>query len=119
MAKVLIVDDAIFMRMTIKRILEGKGYMIVGEASTGVEAIEEFDKLRPDVVIMDITMPEMDGIDALRRIKEIEPKAKIIICSAISQQEKITEAIQCGAQQFIVKPFEPDLLVRAMERVLA
>ena len=119
MASVLIVDDAVFMRMTIKRILEGKGHTVVSEAATGVEAIEKFAETRPDVVIMDITMPEMDGIDALKRIKILNPEAKIIICSAIGQQEKVAEAIRCGAQQFIVKPFEPEVLVRAMERVLA
>lgn len=118
MAKVLIVDDAAFMRMNIKQIVEGEGHSVVGQAATGVEAIEKFTEVKPDVVIMDITMPEMDGIDALRRIKILEPRAKIIICSAIGQTEKIAEAIQCGAQEFIVKPFQSGQLVRALEKVL-
>lgn len=119
MASVLIVDDAVFMRATIKQILEANGHSVAGEASTGVEAIEKFAELKPDVVIMDITMPKMGGIDALKRIKVLDPNAKIIICSAIGQQDKIAESIQCGAQEFIVKPFAPSLLVRAMERVMA
>lgn len=118
MAKVLVVDDAMFMCMTIKQILEKNGHVMVGSASNGIEAVEKFVELRPDIVILDITMPEMNGIEALRRIKIIEPKAKVIICSAIGQQEMIAQAIELGAQQFIVKPFEANQLVEAIDRLV-
>ncbi len=118
MAKVLVVDDAIFMRATIKRILEENGHSIVAEASTGVEAVEKFAEVKPDVVILDITMPEMDGIAALKRIKIIEPKAKIIICSALGQKDKVVEAIKEGALSFIVKPFKEEKLVEVVEQAI-
>lgn len=118
MAKVLVVDDAIFMRATIKRILEENGHSIVAEASTGVEAVEKFAEFKPDVVILDITMPEMDGIAALKRIKIIEPKAKIIICSALGQKDKVVEAIKEGALSFIVKPFKEEKLVEVVEQAI-
>jgi len=119
MAKILVVDDAAFMRMTLKRISEAQGHTVVGEAGTGIEAIEKFEELRPDLIIMDITMPGMNGIDALRRIKEIEPKAKVIICSALGQMDKITESIDAGADDYIVKPFEPIHLERALKKLLS
>lgn len=118
MAKVLVVDDAMFMCMTIKQILEKNDHVMVGSASNGIEAVEKFVELRPDIVILDITMPEMNGIEALRRIKIIEPKAKVIICSAIGQQEMIAQAIELGAQQFIVKPFEANQVVEAIDRLV-
>lgn len=118
MARVLVVDDAIFMRATIGRLLEEKGHSMVGEASTGIEAIDKFVEVKPDVVILDITMPEMDGIDALKQIKEIDPNAKVIICSAIGQKDKVVEAIEHGALSFIVKPFTPEYLVEAVEQAV-
>ena len=119
MASVLIVDDAAFMRLTIKQMLEANGHTVAAEAANGKEAVEQFVETRPDVVILDITMPEMNGLEALERIKIIEPKAKIIICSALGQQEMIAKAIELGAQQFIVKPFEAAVLVETMDRILA
>lgn len=118
MARVLVVDDAIFMRATIGKMLEENGHSMVGEASTGIEAVEKFVEVKPDIVILDITMPEMDGIAALKRIKIIEPKAKVIICSAIGQKDKVVEAIDEGALSFIVKPFEVEQLIDAVEQAM-
>lgn len=118
MAKVLVVDDAAFMRMSIKQILEKNGHTMIAEAGTGTEAIQRFKEYKPDVTILDITMPEMSGLEALRIIKELDPKAKIVICSALGQQEQLARAIQLGAKDFIVKPFEPDRMIAALEKVL-
>jgi len=103
--KVLIVDDAAFMRMMIKDILEKNGYNVVGEAENGSVAVEKYKELTPDLVTMDITMPEKDGIQALKEIKEIDPSATIIMCSAMGQQAMVIDAIQAGAKDFIVKTF--------------
>lgn len=119
MAGVLIVDDAAFMRLTIKQMLEAHGHTMVGEAADGLEAVKKYTELKPDVVMLDITMPEMNGIEALRQIKEINPNAKIIICSAMGQQAMVAQAIQYGAKDFIVKPFEEARLIAALERVLS
>ena len=110
MAKVLIVDDAAFMRMMIKDILEKGGFEIVGEANNGIKAVELFKKEKPDVVTMDITMPDMDGIEAVKAIKEFDPAAKIIMCSAMGQQTMVMDAIKAGAKDFIVKPFQLERL---------
>lgn len=118
MARVLVVDDAAFMRMTIKKMIEPDGYTIVGEAGNGVEAVQKYMELQPDVVLLDITMPEMNGVDALKRIKEFDPKAKVIICSAMGQQAMVAQAVQSGAKDFLVKPFERDRLIAALKRVL-
>lgn len=118
MASVLIVDDAAFMRLTLKQMLEAYGYSVAGEAANGKEAVIKFIEAKPDVVLLDITMPEMDGIEALKRIKEADPKAKVIICSAMGQQTMIAQAIQCGAKDFVVKPFEEKRLIAALENVL-
>lgn len=118
MASVLIVDDAAFMRMTIKKMLEPHGYVVVGEAQNGIEAVKRYIELKPDIVLLDITMPEMNGVEALKRIKELDPKAKVIICSAMGQQEMVAQSIQCGAKDFIVKPFVEDRLVAAIEKVM-
>lgn len=118
MARVLVVDDAAFMRMTIKKMIESDGYTVVGEAGNGVEAVQKYMELQPDAVLLDITMPEMNGVDALKRIKEFDPKAKVIICSAMGQQAMVAQAVQSGAKDFIVKPFEKDRLVAALKRVL-
>src|SRR5688572_5271104 len=103
--RILIVDDAAFMRMMIKDILTKNGYEVVGEAADGMQAVEKFKELRPDLVTMDITMPEMDGITALKEIKAVEANAVVIMCSAMGQQAMVIDAIQAGAKDFIVKPF--------------
>lgn len=118
MAKVLIVDDAAFMRMMIKDILEKNGYEIVGEAANGAIAVEMYQKEKPDVVTMDITMPDVDGIEAVKRIKEIDPAAKVIMCSAMGQQSMVMEAIKAGARDFIVKPFQADRVLEAVQKVV-
>ncbi|MDE7418003.1 MAG: response regulator [Lachnospiraceae bacterium] len=118
MARVLIVDDASFMRMTIKKMIEPEGYTVAGEAGNGVEAVQKYMELQPDVVMLDITMPEMNGVDALKRMKEYDPNARVIICSAMGQQAMVAQAIQNGAKDFIVKPFEKDRLIAALKRVL-
>ncbi len=112
----MIVDDAIFMRMKLKDILEKNGYEVVAEAQNGADAIEKFRAERPDIVTMDITMPEMDGIEALKGIKRIDPSAKVIMCSAMGQQAMVMEAIQSGALDFIVKPFETDRVIDSIQK---
>ena len=119
MASVLIVDDAAFMRMTIRKMLEAHGHSVKGEAENGVEAVKKFIELKPDVVLLDITMPEMNGVEALKRIKELEPKARVIICSAMGQQAMVAQAIQYGAKDFIVKPFEEDRLIASVEKIMS
>ncbi len=116
--KVLIVDDAAFMRMMIKEILTKNGYTVVGEASDGAQAIEKYKELGPDLVTMDITMPEMDGITALKEIKKIDPNARVIMCSAMGQQAMVIDAIQAGAKDFIVKPFQADRVIEAIKKTL-
>lgn len=116
--KVLIVDDAAFMRMMIKDILSKNGYEVVGEATDGADAIEKYKELKPDLVTMDITMPEMDGIMALKEIKKIDPDAKVIMCSAMGQQAMVIDAIQAGAKDFIVKPFQADRVIEAIKKTL-
>lgn len=116
--KVLIVDDAAFMRMMIKDILGKNGFEIVGEASDGVQAIEKYKELTPDLVTMDITMPEMDGIAALKEIKTINPDSIIIMCSAMGQQAMVIDAIQAGAKDFIVKPFQEERVLEAVNKAL-
>jgi two-component system chemotaxis response regulator CheY len=118
MTKVLVVDDAAFMRMMLKDILIKNGFMVVGEASNGSEATLKYQELNPDVVTMDITMPEMDGISAVKEIIKIDPSAKIIMCSAMGQQAMVLEAIQAGARDFVVKPFQEDRVIDALTKVL-
>lgn len=118
MAKVLVVDDAAFMRMTIRKALETNGHSMIGEAASGSEAVDKYRVLKPDVVILDITMPEMNGIEALKRIKEIDANARIIICSALGNQQMLAQAIECGAEDFIVKPFEATHLAAAVDKVM-
>ncbi len=114
----MIVDDAAFMRMMIKDILTKNGYEIVGEAENGARAIDKYKELNPDLVIMDITMPEVDGIAAVREIKKINSDSKIIMCSAMGQQAMVIESIQAGARDFIVKPFQAERVVEAVKKVL-
>ncbi|MCI8381787.1 MAG: response regulator [Lachnospiraceae bacterium] len=119
MAKnVLICDDAAFMRMMIKDILSKNGYNVAGEAENGARAVEKYAEVKPDLVLMDITMPEMDGIQALKKIKEGDPGAKIIMCSAMGQQAMVIESIQAGAKDFIVKPFQADRVLEAVKKVI-
>jgi two-component system chemotaxis response regulator CheY len=116
--RILIVDDAAFMRMMIRDILTKNGYEVVGEAQDGAQAVERYKELRPDLVTMDITMPEMDGIQALKEIKKIDAGAKVIMCSAMGQQAMVIDAIQAGAKDFIVKPFQADRVIEAIKKTL-
>lgn len=119
MANILVVDDAEFMRMTLKRMVEAYGYTVVAEAGTGAAAVEEFARTRPDLVLLDITMPEMGGVEALRRIKEIDSAAKVVICSAVGQQAIVAQTVEYGAIDFVVKPFEEYQLIAAIKSALA
>lgn len=118
-ARVLIVDDAAFMRMMLRDILTKNGYEIAGEAENGVQAVEKYKEVKPDLVTMDITMPEMDGISAVREIKKIDPGARIVMVSAMGQQAMVIEAIQAGAMDFVVKPFQPDRVIEAVKKALS
>ncbi len=119
MAKnVLICDDAAFMRMMIKDILTKNGYEIAGEAENGAKAVEKYKEVKPDLVMMDITMPEMDGIEALKRIRELDNTSNIIMCSAMGQQAMVIDAIKAGAKDFIVKPFDKDRVLEAVKKVV-
>jgi two-component system, chemotaxis family, chemotaxis protein CheY len=115
---VLICDDAIFMRTMISDILTQAGYRVVGEAADGAQAVARYRELRPDLVTMDIVMPDMGGIDAVREIVRDDPGAKILMCSAMGQQALVVEAIQAGARDFVVKPFQPSRVLEAVQRVL-
>lgn len=115
--KVLIVDDAVFMRMKLRDILEKNGYEVVDEAANGLEAIEKFKATNPDLVTMDITMPEMDGVEALKQIKAFDGDAKVLMCSAMGQQAMVMDAIRAGAADFIVKPFDSDRVIKALDKV--
>ena len=119
MAKnILICYDAAFMRMMIKDILTKNGYNVCGEAENGLKAVEKYNELKPDLVLMDITMPEMDGIQALKNIKAANPGAMVIMCSAMGQQAMVIESIQAGAKDFIVKPFQADRVLEAVKKVV-
>ena len=119
MAKnILSCDDAAFMRLMIKDILTKNGYNVVGEAENGAKAVEKYQELKPDLVLMDITMPEMDGIQALKAIKAADPSATVIMCSAMGQQAMVIESIQSGAKDFIVKPFQQDRVLEAVRKVV-
>ncbi len=119
MAKsILICDDAAFMTMIINDILLKNGYNIAGEAENGVKAVEKYQETKPDLVLMDITMPEMDGIQALKKIKAIDANASVVMCSAMGQQAMVIESIQSGARDFIVKPFQPDRVIEAVKKAV-
>lgn len=118
MARILIVDDAKFMRITLTNILKKANHEIVGEAENGREAVQLYRELRPDLVTMDITMPEMSGLDAVKEIKRDYKDAKIIMCSAMGQQKMVVDAIEAGAKDFIVKPFDDSQVVDSVDRVL-
>lgn len=119
MAKVLVVDDAAFMRMMVKDILTKHGHEVVGEAVNGREALDKYRELKPDLVTMDITMPDVDGITALKNIRAEFPDAKIIMCSAMGQQAMVIDSIQAGAKDFIVKPFQAERIKETVEKVLS
>lgn len=116
---VMIVDDAAFMRATLKDVISKGGFDVVGEAVNGKDAIDKYQKLNPDIVTMDITMPEMDGLEALKAIVGMNAKAKVIMVSAIGQQANVLEAVKTGAKDFIVKPFQPDRVIEALKKVAA
>lgn len=118
MAKILVVDDAAFMRMMLKDILTKSGYEIAGEAENGDQAVAKYKELKPDLVTLDITMPIKDGLEALKEIKAVDPSAKCLMCSAMGQQAMVIQAIQSGAKDFIVKPFQADRVVEAVKKVL-
>lgn len=119
MAKsVMICDDAAFMRMMIRDILTKNGFTVAGEAENGLKAIDKYKETKPDLVLMDITMPEMDGIQALKEIMKLDDDAKVVMCSAMGQQAMVIESIQAGAKDFIVKPFQADRVIEAVKKVL-
>ena len=118
MARILVCDDSAFMRGILKGIILKDPYVLAGEAENGREGIEKFQELKPDLVTMDIVMPEMDGIDAVKGIRERNPDARIIMVSAMGQQSMVIEAIQAGARDFIIKPFQPPRVHEALKRVM-
>jgi two-component system, chemotaxis family, chemotaxis protein CheY len=118
MARVLVVDDAAFMRKMVTDALSSGGHEIVGEAANGEEAVQRFQELRPDVMTLDITMPEKDGLAALQEIIAVDPGAKVVMCSALGQESKVLQSIKLGAKDFVVKPFQPDRVLSAIEKAL-
>ncbi len=116
MAKVLICDDAAFVRLTLKKLLEGAGYQVAGEAANGEECVIKYKECKPDIVLMDITMPDMDGIQATRLIRENDKEVIIIMVSALGQQSKVFEAVTAGANDFIVKPFDPQKILECIQK---
>lgn len=119
MARVLVVDDTAFMRKVVSDALAAAGHEVVGEAANGREAVERFQELRPDLATLDITMPEKDGIAALKEILAFDPSARVVMCSALGQEAKVLESIKAGARDFVVKPFQPERLVEAVTKALA
>jgi len=118
MARVLIADDASFMRQMIREIIEPEGHEVVGEATNGIEAVDLFNELSPDLVTMDIVMPKRSGIDAVKAIIAEHPMACIVMCSALGQETLVMEALQAGARDFIVKPFKPDSVISTIANLL-
>ena len=116
--RILVTDDAAFMRMMIKDILDKNGYQVAGEAENGQVALEKYKELKPDLVLMDITMPEVDGLTALKNIRATDSSAKVVMCSAMGQQNMVIDAIQSGAMDFIVKPFQPDRVIEAVKKAI-
>jgi two-component system chemotaxis response regulator CheY len=119
MARVLVVDDAAFMRKMVSDALTKGGHEVVGEAGNGVEAIARFQELKPDLMTLDITMPEKDGLSALAEIVAADPSARVVMCSALGQESKVLEAIKLGAKDFVVKPFQPARVIEAVGKALA
>ncbi|WP_292380196.1 response regulator [Methanosarcina sp. UBA289] len=118
MARVMIVDDAEFMRMVIKDTLLKHGHEVVAEVGDGEEAIQTYLEIKPDIVLMDIIMPEMDGKEVLQKLLAVDPEAKVVMCSSLGQQALITESIKIGAMGFIVKPFKPDGMLDVIRKIL-
>lgn len=118
MAKILVVDDAAFMRMMVKDTLSKNGYTDLEEAADGVQAVAKYEEVKPDLVIMDITMPNMDGLEALKAIRGKHPDAAVVMCSAMGQEAMVIEAIKSGAKDFIVKPFKPDRILKTVSTIL-
>lgn len=116
--RVLIVDDAAFMRIKLKDILEKNGYEVAGEAQDGNEAVAKYKETQPDLVTMDITMPDKDGVEALKEIKAIDKNATVLMCSAMGQQTMVMDAIRAGAIDFIVKPFDTERVIKALDKAL-
>jgi two-component system chemotaxis response regulator CheY len=119
MARVLVVDDAAFMRKMVSDALAKGGHEVIGEAGNGIEAVAQFQSLQPDLMTLDITMPEKDGLAALADIMAADPSAKVVMCSALGQESKVLEAIKLGAKDFVVKPFQPDRVIEAVGKALA
>jgi two-component system chemotaxis response regulator CheY len=119
MAKILIVDDAAFMRMMIQDNLKKAGYSEFAEAENGEEAVSLYKEIRPDLVLLDITMPVLDGISALQQIREFDSEAKVVMCSAMGQENMVIESVKLGALDFIVKPFKPDRLLQIVRNILS
>ena len=119
MARVLVVDDAAFMRKMVSDALTKGGHEVVGEAGNGIEALSQFQALKPDLMTLDITMPEKDGLAALAEIVGLDPSARVVMCSALGQESKVLEAIKLGAKDFVVKPFQPDRVIEAVGKALA
>jgi two-component system chemotaxis response regulator CheY len=117
MHKILIVDDAQFMRVRISKLLTGHGYQVI-EAENGQQAVQVYHAIRPDAVLMDITMPEKDGLEALGEIRRFDPKAKVIMLTALGQESMVVQAVQAGARDYVVKPFDPDRIMTALQKVL-
>ena len=117
-ATIMIVDDAAFMRVMLKDILQKNGFSVVSEAENGVMAIEKYQEFQPNLTILDITMPEMDGLQVVKEIRKLDPQARIIMCSAMGQQAMVIEAIQSGAKDFIVKPFQAERVLEAVAKAL-
>lgn len=116
--RILIVDDAIFMRSMLSDIFTKNSYEIVGEAENGIEAIQKYKELRPDITTMDIVMPEMNGIEAVKEIIKFDPEAKILMCSALGQEALVTESIEAGAKDFIIKPFSPKMVLKVVNQII-
>ncbi len=117
MVKILVVDDAAFIRMRCTKLLTQSGYEVV-EAATGVQAVEAYKSARPDAVLLDITMPDMDGLTALKEMRKIDPEAKIAMLSALGQQSVVMEALKAGAKDFVVKPYEPERVLGTVQKLL-
>jgi two-component system, chemotaxis family, chemotaxis protein CheY len=117
MKRVLIVDDAAFMRISLRNILEKNGFEVIGEASNGLEAVDKYKTLKPDIVTMDITMPDMDGVEALTEIRKLDSSAKIVMISALGQESWVRKAVMLGARGFVVKPYKEDYVVATLNKI--
>ncbi|MEE9608950.1 MAG: response regulator [Myxococcota bacterium] len=118
MARIMVADDASFMRQMIREIVEGEGYEVVGEAADGDEAVETYKQVQPDLVMMDIVMPRRSGIDSVKAILKLDPKARVVMCSALGQETLVAEAMDAGALDFIVKPFKPESVLATVKKVI-